>query len=907
MSLSNWLKEEILKEEKKVDKVIAIYPGRYQPFGKHHAEVFKWVQNKFGKDNSYIATSDKVQLPKSPFSFKEKKKIINKYGIKNVVQVKNPYQATEITKKFDPETTAVVFIVGGKEEGRLKPGKYFREWEGKAEYGWGEHAYITESPVIKLSVPGHGDMSGTTIRKSLGNPNIDDDERMDLFKGIFGHKDKGIYKLVTDKLIDLNEVMTDFVINNKLDEVSTAASGLGQEVDDGPKGYWGDERSYENYNEFLALNMGMEVLSYLTGQEVPYVYDKYKTDYPNGPVDAVTYFPAGDVDSVGAGTQYIELRGTPAYDAWVKHIEKVAHQIGWTFVHDLKSKDLAIKHSENEPNKEEEKVISMEDQNFDGMLDEGKISENPDIVYDEDGKEIAKFSTTGAMPFGYFYNKMFVGNQGEVHGHMHKKSEAYNNYFINFGRNYGVDRGSFDFPGRMWTKHKIISFWRYPVKSKIKNLVKDIEKESGVKIWGNGWKVEVYPGKKQINNSDNIGSILVPLEKYNGSKLPPGGDVDHAKSPMLKKKKQVPKCVGSKKTPKGGSKNEPTVKTHARMRMDWWNKEELDESPDTAWHGDKRLYYTDPQAKPFAYFGKKFIVGDYGEGHNDVAMKAGPMLRTYDGRIWTNDKVISFWQYPKQSEIKKFVKMIEKQAKIKIWNNKWMIEVSSDKTGHIDIHKTEKYGTRAGLPVLIPVEDYSDKDEMEFDKSLHIASPMLKKKMIVPKGVGSRKIPTGGSKDEPTAKTHARMRMDHIEVDESINIDVEVGDTIMTGRFKNSPTVVKSIGKDKYGMPTINGRKVVTFKKGKKRANIFDENLFTKDWWDNIVEEITEEYDGPRNKHNIKVGDKILLFYDKKIDKYWNNEKETVTVTGLDGTRVRMGGDNKGWQDFNKLFVKKIK
>ena len=53
-------------------------------------------------------------------------------------------------------------------------------------------------------------------------------------------------------------------------------------------------------------------------------------------------------------------------------------------------------------------------------------------------------------------------------------------------------------------------------------------------------------------------------------------------------------------------------------------------------------------------------------------------------------------------------------------------------------------------------------------------------------------------------------------ISEDINIDVEVGDTIMMGKFKNSPTVVKSIGKDEHGMPTINGKKAVTFRKNKK-------------------------------------------------------------------------------------------
>ena len=55
-------------------------------------------------------------------------------------------------------------------------------------------------------------------------------------------------------------------------------------------------------------------------------------------------------------------------------------------------------------------------------------------------------------------------------------------------------------------------------------------------------------------------------------------------------------------------------------------------------------------------------------------------------------------------------------------------------------------------------------------------------------------------------------------ISEDINIDVEVGDTIMMGRFKNSPTVVKSIGKDEHGMPIINGKKVVTFRKATEKS-----------------------------------------------------------------------------------------
>jgi hypothetical protein len=47
---------------------------------------------------------------------------------------------------------------------------------------------------------------------------------------------------------------------------------------------------------------------------------------------------------------------------------------------------------------------------------------------------------------------------------------------------------------------------------------------------------------------------------------------------------------------------------------------------------------------------------------------------------------------------------------------------------------------------------------------------------------------------------------------EKISVPVKVGDTVYMGKFKNKETVVKKIGKDAHGMPTINGKKAVTFR-----------------------------------------------------------------------------------------------
>jgi hypothetical protein len=49
-------------------------------------------------------------------------------------------------------------------------------------------------------------------------------------------------------------------------------------------------------------------------------------------------------------------------------------------------------------------------------------------------------------------------------------------------------------------------------------------------------------------------------------------------------------------------------------------------------------------------------------------------------------------------------------------------------------------------------------------------------------------------------------------VKEDVNVDVDNGDTVLMGKFKNKKVQIKSIGKDDHGMPTINGKQATTFR-----------------------------------------------------------------------------------------------
>ena len=47
---------------------------------------------------------------------------------------------------------------------------------------------------------------------------------------------------------------------------------------------------------------------------------------------------------------------------------------------------------------------------------------------------------------------------------------------------------------------------------------------------------------------------------------------------------------------------------------------------------------------------------------------------------------------------------------------------------------------------------------------------------------------------------------------ENIELDIEVGDVVLGGKYKNKRIVVKEIGTDELGQPTINGKPILKFR-----------------------------------------------------------------------------------------------
>ena len=194
---------------------IVLYAGRFQPMGRHHAEVFKALQREHGSENVYVVTSNKVSPPKSPLDFEEKKKIMIKHGIpeSQIIQSKSPYKVDELESVFDSESDVITYAVGKKDmeesprfsnlDGVKRDGQptYLKSYEkNKGSFEpFENHAYVTVSPHVSIKLPNGEEMSGSTLRDAMRNLTSES------FEEAMGWFDKDIYEMLKGKI---NESVT---------------------------------------------------------------------------------------------------------------------------------------------------------------------------------------------------------------------------------------------------------------------------------------------------------------------------------------------------------------------------------------------------------------------------------------------------------------------------------------------------------------------------------------------------------------------------------------------------------------------------------------------------------------------------------------------------------------------------
>ena len=185
--------------------LVVIYPGRFHPFHIGHGKVFKYLKEKFKGAQVFIASSGKTDGHKSPFAFDEKKKMMMLAGVdpNAIVQTKVPYVATEITDRFDPDTTVVLYAVSEKDmnedprfdfpQNGLKLKKngepaHVQKWNGTADAKpLRDHSYIVTVPTFTFTIRGENVNSATQIRNMIAK--ADETTLIQILQDLYGRDD----------------------------------------------------------------------------------------------------------------------------------------------------------------------------------------------------------------------------------------------------------------------------------------------------------------------------------------------------------------------------------------------------------------------------------------------------------------------------------------------------------------------------------------------------------------------------------------------------------------------------------------------------------------------------------------------------------------------------------------------
>ena len=208
-------------------KKVIIYPGRFQPMLPHHAEVYNRLKSQFAGAEVYVATSNKVEGSKSPFTFEEKKAIItgmHDIPEDNIILAANPYLIDSYMKEFDQRNTMVIFAVGGKDEDRF-PMRNIDDKTGlnMATRGETRPTYyqmintLEQHPALPMSdrgyiylaptVAGGGEVASASAFRKAFTSVEDTEKRKEIFQKYMGEYNETIFSLFNNKLI--GEIMSE--------------------------------------------------------------------------------------------------------------------------------------------------------------------------------------------------------------------------------------------------------------------------------------------------------------------------------------------------------------------------------------------------------------------------------------------------------------------------------------------------------------------------------------------------------------------------------------------------------------------------------------------------------------------------------------------------------------------------
>lgn len=196
-------------------KKVVIMPGGFHPFHSGHYALYQQAVKAFPDADVYVAATTDTSTRPFPFEIKQKLARLAGVPADKFVQVKSPFRSEEITSRYNPNDTALIFVRSEKDrESQPKPGGTKKD--GSPAYlqplstnikPMTVHGYMTYLPTIEF---GPGITSASQIRAAW--PNMDAEQKLSLVTDLYPRVQKN------KKLADTVIKMLDAAISGTLTE-----------------------------------------------------------------------------------------------------------------------------------------------------------------------------------------------------------------------------------------------------------------------------------------------------------------------------------------------------------------------------------------------------------------------------------------------------------------------------------------------------------------------------------------------------------------------------------------------------------------------------------------------------------------------------------------------------------------
>ena len=150
---------------------VVIMPGGFHPFHAGHLALYNSAKQTFPGAEVYVAATNDTSTRPFPFAIKEKLARLAGVDPAHFFQVRSPFKADEITKKYNPKKDRLIFVRSEKDADKPpQPGgikkdgspSYLQPLAGQTNIRpFGEHAYMAYLPTVEF---GPGMTSATEIR-----------------------------------------------------------------------------------------------------------------------------------------------------------------------------------------------------------------------------------------------------------------------------------------------------------------------------------------------------------------------------------------------------------------------------------------------------------------------------------------------------------------------------------------------------------------------------------------------------------------------------------------------------------------------------------------------------------------------------------------------------------------------